>query len=295
MLGCDDEVRKALPLEVSDTLAASPQSLLSDAALKEWQERAAAIGLPFSFSSQTGDRVSLACLEAARAAEKVLAGSVYERYFDLHAAFQQVADVSFDPFAFGVLCELRAGFTTRSSQNMQKRKDCIVEQLQVMTSNNLAALVVSLGLVESIDVNWDDLVLSTWQWVLAKLEDPPEEEDARGLVCREVATAWRQLIFYLALASSQKTAISKMGFHLHEVSGKFGDAMHCHLHAFLIAPLQKALDGETVGKEYALLGNVPGSRHWLLDLEWGRSDKEEEAALNVFHYDKLNEDLDADG
>ncbi|NEA30414.1 hypothetical protein [Streptomyces sp. SID13031] len=75
----------------------------------------------------------------------------------------------------------------------------IIEQAQILTTHNLAALVIALDL----ELDWPDLSRRAFAGVIAKLK--AVEKNPRPLrTIKDAAYAWRQLMFFLSLCAPQE-------------------------------------------------------------------------------------------
>jgi hypothetical protein len=110
------------------------------------------------------------------------------------AAWQpQVQGAEFGHAAFGRLCYTLAGRSSSDRYNVAGN-GTIIERQQLLTTQNLAACVVQLGL----QLEWASLAAKAWAWVVHQMDSPPEDFHARLTLRKDTANAVRQIAFYLS-------------------------------------------------------------------------------------------------
>ncbi|WP_405789615.1 hypothetical protein [Streptomyces sp. NBC_01367] len=130
-----------------------------------------------------------AVLAAARTAAGLLRGTVYERCHGIdYAAVQELADAQ-DRYGFARLCAERAG---RPGQPLAS-DPAVMEQARILTTSNLATLVVHAGVVPR--GGWD----GSARGAFAAATGP-------AATAKSTARAWRQLLFHLALCDADEQA-----------------------------------------------------------------------------------------
>ncbi|GGS11034.1 hypothetical protein Snoj_14300 [Streptomyces nojiriensis] len=130
-----------------------------------------------------------AVLAAARTAAGLLRGTVYERYHGIdYAAVQELADAR-DRYGFARLCAERAGRPGRPLAS----DPAVVEQARILTTSNLATLVVHAGVVPR--GGWEGPARGAF----AAATGP-------AATVKSTAYAWRQLLFHLALCDADEQA-----------------------------------------------------------------------------------------
>jgi hypothetical protein len=128
-------------------------------------------------------------LSAAQLAGDVLEGTLYERYYGIdYAAVRRLAG------NFDALCAERAG--DRSDASWIAGNGMVIEQAQILTTHNLAALVHPIG-VRPPD-GWDGLARRAFG-VVCRLVRQIEGNRSPKRTVKDAAYAWRQAVFFLAL------------------------------------------------------------------------------------------------
>ncbi|WP_433473786.1 transcriptional regulator [Spirillospora sp. CA-142024] len=128
-------------------------------------------------------------LRAAQLAGEVLEGSLYERYYGIdYAAVRTLKD------GFADICKDRAG--DRTGASWVAANGTVIEQAQILTTHNLAALVHPVG-VDPAE-GWGDLARRAFG-VACRLMRQVEGNPRPLRAVKDAAYAWRQAVFYLAL------------------------------------------------------------------------------------------------
>lgn len=151
-------------------------------------------------------------LEAAQIASQLLKDSLYETYYQID--FSQVNEI---PLAIAPKTKKRSGFgppsicqefarlcQRRSVQgdrgNFVARNGTIIEQQQVLTTQNLASLIHGLDLCEDLRERYVEMAKNCFRWVCKQLQIQDRNFHARLVKVKNSAYAWRQMICFLALA-----------------------------------------------------------------------------------------------
>ncbi|MFG2977503.1 hypothetical protein ACGFYY_31515 [Streptomyces sp. NPDC048331] len=126
---------------------------------------------------------------AARTAAALLRGTVYERYHGIdYAAVSALADAQ-DREGFARLCAERAG---RPGQSLVS-DPAVIEQARILTTSDLATLVVHAGIVPR--GGWEGAARGAFT-----------AATGRAGTAKSTARAWRHLLFHLALCDADERA-----------------------------------------------------------------------------------------
>ncbi|MBX3172278.1 MAG: hypothetical protein KF760_33040 [Candidatus Eremiobacteraeota bacterium] len=188
--GASAPSRLALESLSRAALCAFPQTLLPNKLIREMSALAAGAGLKLAFTEElaadifTG-RFASHYGQAARQAQEWLRASLYQVYYSIQPeAFDDLASV----------CQTRAGVTPGSpAQNGQ-----ILEQQQILTTHNLAALWFGL----SLHLDTGKLALACFRWICHRLQLPPAHWRHQLLEIKNSAYAWRQMLFFLSVGEA---------------------------------------------------------------------------------------------
>jgi hypothetical protein len=136
-------------------------------------------------------------LRAARLAADVLEGTIYERYYGIdYAAVRALDDTrrAHTSDGFDALCRERAAVPPNRS--WVAGNGMVIEQAQILTTHNLAALVHPIGVNPS--PGWPDLARRAFTAVcrlVARVHGNPRPLST----IKDAAYAWRQMMFFMAL------------------------------------------------------------------------------------------------
>lgn len=230
------------------TLGSFPGTLLPNPMVRELAavSREADLRLPWleELAADIFDgRFTAKFLAAAKIAGRLLGGTVYERYYGIDypavLALPDPAPAGRGPAvsaAFAELCRERAG--SRRRRGRPAENGMVIEQAQILTTHNLATLVHAGAALapDGADRCWD-----TAQRLARRLDGPGAHR-----VVKDIAYAWRQLIFHLAVTGEAAAF----------VAGRTADG-----------PLGPALTGlrdAVEGRPARPLTGWTTSRHWLL-------------------------------
>jgi hypothetical protein len=258
-------------------LAGFPGTILPNPLIRELDALSGRAGLGVPFTEELAADIFMGAfspkfVRAAGLAAELLAGSVYERYYGLdYATMGKLPDrpgrrgMPRRPQAtwFDDLCVQRAG--GQGSWGSVAANGRVIEQAQILTTHNLAALVVEVGVKPAC--GWEELAWGAFAkacQLVGRLHHNP-----RPLrTVKDAAYAWRQLMFFLSLMNDdqvraflararQDTATARSAYTRGRV-------------AVLLSGLERAVVGEVLeaGRrgEYGPFLGWTDQRHWILDI-----------------------------
>ncbi|ATE55079.1 hypothetical protein [Actinosynnema pretiosum] len=209
---------------------------------------------------------------AAVVAHRVTLGTPYAAYYDLVEPPELVGGKRWfgRPEAarwFGEECGRRAGASAHRSWVVGN--GMVLEQSQVLTTQNLAALVEGLDLTDRLRQVAAGLVTGVFDWItggLARLAKPERTWHEGLLLVKNVAYAWRQAVFLLGYCDERERR--ELVAHLRRSTGSLN-----LLRTFepAVLGLEHVLsggrfdaEGATPGGGRRLLGWTDGT-HWLMN------------------------------
>ena len=158
-------------------------------------------------------------VEAAKIAGQLLGGSVYESYYQIDYDEIQAIPVAKSrqrkrgffgiampavSDAFAAICARRAIKGNGSISSFVAKNGTIIEQQQVLTTQNLAPLLVGLNLVDDIRLRSIELAQHCFQHVCDQLQIKDENFHARLIKLKNSAYTWRQMLVFLSIASADE-------------------------------------------------------------------------------------------
>jgi hypothetical protein len=184
---------------------------------------------------------------AAAAASRSLDGALYARYYDLPEPgtwatprTKRAAQGSQRRWGkktagdFAALCAARAAAEAPVPAVPASRvaaNGTILEQAQILTTHNLAALVDALGLREQLTVLAPELAGRALAWAVSRLRHQPDNWHASLQAVKNAAYAWRQAIYYLSFCDqhAQQDALTDLKSHVQaagdDLLARFGPAV----------------------------------------------------------------------
>jgi hypothetical protein len=202
-------------------------------------------------------------VDAAKRAAKHVAGTLYATYYGIPVAeIARLADT--DVAGFVRLCDQRArimapGERGGGGASWLAHTRTLLEQVQIVTADNLAALIGALGMSPALAVRLPELARQGFQQVCVELQ---RKEPA--LV--DAARAWRQVIF--VAAHLPKPTLTEFVMWTGAEVAKLPLPFRTRF-GQVYSGLCLAVATITPGPEHApearvLLGNAPG-KHWMLE------------------------------
>lgn len=215
--------------------------------------------------------------QAACIASEQLAGTVYGRYYDLPAPQTWLADDrprrlrasikrgNRTAEDFSQLCRDRSAEAGADTRRSVASNGAVLEQSQILTTHNLAALCTGLDLVPGLSRRAGTLAERALLAALRLLADPPPQHHARLITVKNAAYAWRQGLFFLSLCADgeQAAVINRVRQHANGRPCQPGSAVVKGLLHVAEGGLFSAT-GKAPGDGRRLLGWSVGP-HWALD------------------------------
>ncbi|MGW3962717.1 hypothetical protein ACWED2_23055 [Amycolatopsis sp. NPDC005003] len=255
--------RQTLTQTVLLALGSFPQAILPNPLVRELGALAVQAGLPMPLLEELAADIFVGTFTekwrtAAATASRVMAGTLYARYYDLPDEWppppRKLLRRTADDFA--AVCEARAGRRRRSVAG----NGMVIEQSQILTTHNLAVLAEPLELRSRLG---PDLAGQVFTWVVRRLAG---QRSWNRQLLKNVAYAWRQAIFFLSFSgeSEQRAAVTRLGELVAQagLQDRFGPA---------VTGLAAVLDGARFAPD-GTLPDGPGRRllGWTTGPHWCR-------------------------
>lgn len=282
-LSAREAARAALRETVILTIRSFPHMIIPNKLLQEFQALAKDAGLRIPLVEEVAADIFMGLFSSkfVRAAKEAawLEGSLYARYYAID--YSEIRALPGeqpappwrgrppDASLLAKICANRAGVIggvwTVATNGM------VIEQEQILTTHNLAALFHSLELRPQInDGELIELARRCFAWVCSRLQLKTVRWHARLIAVKTCAYAWRQMVFYLALLDDETSlsfirwASEYLVSQREEFRTRFAPAL---------AGLEVAATGHILD-EAALQSNSArrflgwsNTRHWLLESE----------------------------
>jgi hypothetical protein len=281
----DNELaRQALEEITLLTTSSFPHAILPNKLLQELRALAKGANLHLPLVEEVAADIfmgqfSHSFRESAQVAAQVVDQTLYAKYYAidydeirrLPVTKQNVSSVwsvfrnlqtSRDEFA--QLCASRAGVelgTWNPATN-----GMIIEQQQILTTQNLAALFSTLHLTDSLHDRLGEMARECFVWICRRHQMKIDRYHAWLIMLKNSAYAWRQMIFYLSLLSEteQRDFVAWADQHLQKQNEEFHIRFRPALNGLALTVSGGSIDRESVWNPTVrrFLG-WSKSRHWL--------------------------------
>ena len=176
------------------------------------------------------------------------------------------AAVATEEDGFAQLCASRAGVSLADAWS-PATNGMVIEQQQILTTQNLAALFVGLDLADALRDQLGDMARACFRWICARQQVKVDRWHTGLIVVKNSAYAWRQMVCYLALLPDPAVGdfLRWAEDHLGAQSEAFRNRFRPALRGLVLAAGGGSLDSASAGDEGArrFLG-WSKERHWLL-------------------------------
>jgi hypothetical protein len=167
--------------------------------------------------------------------------------------------------AFAQLCAERAGVKLGGWD--PATNGMIIEQQQILTSQNLAVLFAELHLADALRERLAEMARHCFEWVCQRQQVKVNHWHGRLIQVKNTAYAWRQMIFYLALLPHPAVAefVRWAEEHLNQQPEAFRNRFRPALTGLALASENCGIDSDSAKQAGAkrFLG-WSKARHWLL-------------------------------
>jgi hypothetical protein len=212
--------RQALEEVVVLTLTSFPNAILPNKLLQELRALVTSAGLDIPLVDELAADIFMGefsgkFLESAWRAADLLEGSLYAAYYGID--YEEVRRIpnpkepakrkwfwpttEATPEQFAHLCASRAGVSLGSWN--PATNGMIIEQQQILTTQNLATLFAGLDLTDALRGQLDEMAKRCFAWVCKRQQVREDKWHARLKMLKNTAYAWRQMVFFLALLPSR--------------------------------------------------------------------------------------------
>jgi hypothetical protein len=284
-LDAKDEAHQVLEQVTTIALVSFPYAILPNMLLQELRTLAKASGLTIPMVDELAADIFMGAftekfLSSAQVAARMLRGSLYERYYGLDYErvlrlddLQQLHGAKTSP-GFAALCEELAQVKKEEGWSVS-RNGKIIEQSQILTTQNLASLSAALNLHPSLSGRLRELSERCFRWISKRQVSKSWKANLR--MVKNSAYAWRQMLFFLSLLDSDTMLSFSQWMRSEEMkqNSPLAQRLEPILSGFELVANGGSFDQQGIGRTSVearrFLGWTTG-RHWLLGPE-----KKEEA------------------
>lgn len=220
-------------------------------------------------------------LESAKRAAQLLDGTLYATYYGIDyegvTKIPEVRDTTVRRWwglsshartdRFVELCSKRAGVPLGTWD--PATNGMIIEQQQILTTQNLATLFSGLKLAGTLGNQTDEMARECFTWVCKRQQMKIDTWHARLLMLKNTAYAWRQMIFFLSLLPTTNTSdFLKWAHDYFELQGEeFRNRFRPALTGLMLAAEGRSIDSVAGDVGIRRFLGWSNARHWLLPNE----------------------------
>jgi hypothetical protein len=213
-LGAKVQARQTLEQVTLLALSSFPHTILPNPLVREMGALAKQAGLELPLVEEVAADIFMGTFtvkwsRAALLAAEMLEGTLYARYYDLPsphdaAAWETKVESRWGKDTaegFAMQCKRRAreAGTDQGQGSQVAANGAVLEQSQILTTHNLAALARGLGLEDALRGLAPGLVEACLRFVVRRQQQLAPRFKARLQMLKNTAYAWRQAIFFLSL------------------------------------------------------------------------------------------------
>ncbi|WP_460119251.1 hypothetical protein [Pseudomonas sp. H3_G09] len=265
------------------TLCAFPQAILPNKLIQEFAALAAMAKLELPFVEEVASDIFMGAfsnkyIRAARQAASLIGGTLYANYYDIDASllamlpdqpksrrkrFSRPNTSSRD--ALARLCAQRADERLGTWRPATNGK--IIEQQQILTTQNLSLLFGELGLKALLQHRLASMAEECFRWICKRQQMKLRFYHSSLVVIKNTAYAWRQMVFYLAMLdeTERRYAIERIEAHFAIQPGAFRERFLPAIRGLRVAasgaPLTEARQASEGAQVFI---GWTTERHWLL-------------------------------
>ncbi|HEY6252477.1 MAG TPA: hypothetical protein VI685_21185, partial [Candidatus Angelobacter sp.] len=278
-LKAKDEAYQVLEEVSTIALVSFPYAILPNKLLQELRTLAKAAGLDIPIVDELAADIFMGAftekfLAAAKIAAEMLRGSFYERYYGLDYRpilqmdnIQERHGAKISP-EFAALCQELAQVKNDEGWSVS-RNGKIIEQSQILTTQNLAPLFAALSLRSALSGRVRELSEQCLRWILRRQTSTSWKANLR--MVKNSAYAWRQMVFFLSLLDSSEIRAFIQWTRAEAVRQK---STRAEQFESAVAGLELVVNGGSIDQQDVqgafqarrFLGWTTG-RHWLLGPE----------------------------
>jgi hypothetical protein len=283
-----DPARDAVAQTALLAVSAFPQAILPNPLVRELGALATEAGLKLPLVEEVAADIFMGTFtqkwrSAAIVASRVMAGTLYARYYDLPSEQRWKrprrrrilkptggwGKAAADDFTD--LCAERATEAHTGSDDpfgYVAKNGAVIEQSQILTTHNLAVLVDALGLEGPLRERAPELAERVFDWVIRRQSQRAPSRIAALQTIKNVAYAWRQAIFLLSYCdqTTQHAAVDRLRVQADEAGLHLSFPRAIEGLAHVISGGQFTASGTAPDNARRLLGWSVGP-HWCLTSE----------------------------
>jgi hypothetical protein len=266
------------------TITSFPHAILPNKLLQELRPLVKGAGLKIPLVDELAADIFMGkfsgkFLESAKMAADLLDGTLYATYYGIDYEevrkipkakkeakrpwFWQTTPTSPDRFA--QLCSSRVGVSLGTWD--PAINGMIIEQQQILTTQNLASMFVGLGLTDTLRGQLAKMAKQCFRWICKRQQMKINRWHARLIMLKNTAYAWRQMLFFLSLLPKRDVAdyLRWAEVHFSSQQADFRNRFRPVLRGLVLAAEGSSIESDSTWKSGVrrFLG-WSKTQHWLL-------------------------------
>jgi len=180
-----------------------PQALLPNKLLQEIRALLDQAGLDVPIVDEVAadifmGRFTQKYSNSATIASDLLSDTTYAKYYNIdYVALSKRLQKSLGGEEFSKVCAERV--VAESERWSVARNGVVIEQQQILTTQNLAVVFHKLNLLDLVKTKLPGMIENTFSWICRRQQVPIDNYHAGLIMLKNTAYAWRQMVFYLSL------------------------------------------------------------------------------------------------
>ena len=165
---------------------------------------------------------------------------------------------------FAKICSQRADEKSTERYSVASNGK-IIEQQQILTTQNLAAIYTTADLGISLAKHHTDMANKCLKWIYRQLQIPTNDFHTQLVFIKNSAYAWRQMIFFLSFEDAGIHRFSKFAWeYLNEQSPEFQVKFSSAL-AGLDEAIKAHCEGKSLGSHFLPFVGWTTKKHWFIE------------------------------
>jgi hypothetical protein len=142
----------------------------------------------------------------------------------------------------------------------------IIEQQQILTTQNLATLFSGLELTDALRDQLDEMAKQCFTWICRRHQMKIDKWHARLIMLKNTAYAWRQMVFFLALLPKSNVAdfLRWAESHFDVQQEEFQNRFRPALQGLVFAAGGSSIDSGSAPPGIRQFLGWSKTKHWLL-------------------------------
>ncbi len=199
-------------------------------------------------------------LKSAQIAADLMQGTLYDKYYELPYLELDAWNDEAGAKKLSEWCQKRVSGTWGSEV---ARSGAVIEQVQILTTHNLATLLGPLGLRAELEDSLPEMARTCFEKICRAMCRPIPSWRAQMQTVKNSAYAWRQMIFYLSFCTQDQQHDWRVWAN--KRLGEAKDEGFRNRFQPALRGLEAVMDGGELSSQGRQFLGWSATRHWLLE------------------------------